>query len=157
MGGNEEVPLTVSVTSRSPAPTRGTTARQTYFPASSWRTDFRVSLFSLLRTCKRERGFVSGGKSIRKIRDVSHNLQGSPEKMKWVSPSRTWCRNPRKKMTKCFGNVNPVDFKPRNGGRSTWRAGNCVWTAREIPAALGKPQLGKPLEQKDWAEAVLRK
>lgn len=48
--GKQEVPLTVSVTSRSPAPTRGTTALHTYFPASSWRTDFRISLFSLLRT-----------------------------------------------------------------------------------------------------------
>lgn len=44
------LPLTVKVTSLSPAPTRGTTARHTYFPASSWRTDLRVRVFSLLRT-----------------------------------------------------------------------------------------------------------
>lgn len=58
--GKPEVPLTVSVTSRSPAPTRGTTARHTYFPASSWRTDLSVSLFSLLRTWKRGGGCFQG-------------------------------------------------------------------------------------------------
>lgn len=49
-GTSGVLPLTVRVTSRSPAPTRGTTARHTYFPASSWRTVLRVRVFSLLRT-----------------------------------------------------------------------------------------------------------
>lgn len=48
------LPLTVRETSFSPAPTRGTTARQTYFPASSCLTDFSVRRFSLLRTCGKE-------------------------------------------------------------------------------------------------------
>lgn len=46
-------PLTVKVTSRSPAPTLGTTARHTYLPASSCRTALRVSVFSLLSTWKK--------------------------------------------------------------------------------------------------------
>ena len=50
------LPLTVRVTSRSPAPTRGTTARHTYFPASSWRTALSVRVFSLLRTWEMWRG-----------------------------------------------------------------------------------------------------
>lgn len=45
------VPFTVRETSFSAAPTRGTTARHTYFPASSCLTDFRVRMFSLLSTC----------------------------------------------------------------------------------------------------------
>lgn len=47
------LPLTVRETSFSPAPTRGTTARQTYLPASSCLTDFSVRRFSLLRTCSK--------------------------------------------------------------------------------------------------------
>lgn len=46
------LPLTVSMTSFSPTPTRGTTARHTYFPASSCLTAFSVKVFSLLSTCK---------------------------------------------------------------------------------------------------------
>ncbi len=45
------VPFTVRETSFSAAPTRGTTARHTYFPASSCLTDFSVRMFSLLSTC----------------------------------------------------------------------------------------------------------
>lgn len=45
------VPFTVRETSFSAAPTRGTTARHTYFPASSCLTDFSVRIFSLLSTC----------------------------------------------------------------------------------------------------------
>lgn len=47
------VPFTVRETSFSAAPTRGTTARHTYFPASSCLTDFSVRMFSLLSTCSR--------------------------------------------------------------------------------------------------------
>lgn len=44
-------PLTVSVTSVSPTPIRGTMALHTYWPASAWLTDFRYSWLLLLRTC----------------------------------------------------------------------------------------------------------
>lgn len=83
--GKQEVPLTVSVTSRSPAPTRGTTARHTYFPASSWRTDFRVSLFSLLKTWKRGEGCFREGRC-EVEQETCYKLQGSLEKMKRMSP-----------------------------------------------------------------------
>lgn len=52
------LPLTVRETSFSPAPTRGTTARQTYFPASSCLTDFSVRRFSLLRTCSKKKSKI---------------------------------------------------------------------------------------------------
>lgn len=45
------LPFTVSDTSFSPAPTLGTTARHTYFPASSCFTAFSVRVFLLLSTC----------------------------------------------------------------------------------------------------------
>lgn len=48
------LPLTVRETSFSPAPTRGTTARHTYFPASSCLTALSVRMFSLLSTCRTE-------------------------------------------------------------------------------------------------------
>lgn len=44
-------PLTVRVTSVSPARIRGTMALHTYWPASAWLTDFRYSWLLLLRTC----------------------------------------------------------------------------------------------------------
>lgn len=43
--------MTVSVTSVSPTPIRGTMALQTYWPASAWLTDFKYSWLLLLRTC----------------------------------------------------------------------------------------------------------
>ena len=45
------LPFTVSDTSFSPAPSLGTTARHTYFPASSGFTAFSVRVFLLLSTC----------------------------------------------------------------------------------------------------------
>lgn len=48
------LPFTVRETSFSAAPTRGTTARHTYFPASSCLTDFSVRMFSLLSTCSQK-------------------------------------------------------------------------------------------------------
>lgn len=44
-------PLTVSVTSVSPTPIRGTMALHTYWPASAWLTELRYSWLLLLRTC----------------------------------------------------------------------------------------------------------
>lgn len=104
MGGNEEVPLTVSVTSRSPAPTRGTTARQTYFPASSWRTDFRVSLFSLLRTCKRGRGFAFRGKKYKENKRRELQASGQPRENEANEPEVVCgVETQGKKMTKFLG------------------------------------------------------
>lgn len=73
------LPLTVSETSFSPAPTLGTTARHTYFPASSCRTAFRVRMFSLLRTWKRGgQNFPEKKKKRKKERKEKKTIRPAP-------------------------------------------------------------------------------
>lgn len=81
------LPFTVRDTSFSPAPTRGTTARHTYFPASSCLTAFSVRMFSLLSTCGGSRSKV---RLVIKRSSLYSRLQPSPS----VQPLYQLIENP---------------------------------------------------------------
>lgn len=82
-------PFTVRETSFSPAPTRGTTARQTYFPASSCLTFFRVSRFSLLRTCRQEKFVGHQLQWAQKNLCISDSSQAGLRRKKYQGSTRT--------------------------------------------------------------------